>query len=59
MWTRCHTPPTKDLIEGFFKVAKSSAEKQTKEAAYKAIKTIIKANPSNFFQISQDVYKMI
>ena len=30
-----------------------------REASYRAIKAVIKSNPSNFFQISSDVYKMI
>lgn len=59
LWPRCHTPPTKELIEGYFKLAKGSQEKQIKEAAYRAIKTVVKANPSNFFQISQDIFKLI
>ncbi|CDW72650.1 heat repeat-containing protein 5b [Stylonychia lemnae] len=57
LWPRCHTPPTKDLVDAYFKIAKNSQDRFTKECAFKGIKQIIKSNPSNLFQISGDLLK--
>ena len=51
VWTRCANPPTKELLDAYTKLKPSSTEKYVREQAYRALKDIIKVNPSNLFQI--------
>ena len=49
VWSRCALPPTKDLYEAYTALKQKNTEKYIREAAYKALKDIIKVNPSNLF----------
>ena len=46
LWTRCATPPTKELFDAYTKLNTKTTDKVVRAAAYKALKNIIKVNPS-------------
>ena len=57
LWMRCANPPTKELFEAYTSLKQKNHEKYIREAAYKALKDVIKVNPSNLFQIQNDLLK--
>ena len=57
LWMRCANPPTKELYEAYTSLKQKHHEKYIREAAYKALKDVIKVNPSNLFQIQNDLLK--
>ena len=57
VWTRCANPPTKELYDAYTRLKPTQTEKFVRESAYRALKDVIKVNPSNLFQIQQEVQK--
>ena len=57
LWMRCANPPTKELYEAYTSLKQKHHEKYIREAAYKALKDVIKVNPSNLFQFQPDLLK--
>ena len=57
LWPRIAVPPTKELYEAYTALKQKNTEKYIREAAYKALKDVIKVNPSNLFQIQPDLLK--
>lgn len=50
LWTRCATPPTKELFDAYTRLNAKNTDKSVRAAAYKALKQVVKVNPSNLFQ---------
>ena len=57
LWTRCATPPTKELFDCYTKLNAKNNDKSIRSAAYKALKNVIKVNPSNLFQFHSDLIR--
>ena len=57
LWMRCSTPPTKELFDAYTKLNAKTTDKSIRAAAYKALKYVIKVNPSNLFQLQNDLIK--
>ena len=57
LWTRCANPPAKELFEAYTKLNQKTTDKSVRAAAYKALKNVIKVNPSSLFQLQQDLIR--
>ena len=57
LWTRCSTPPTRELFDAYTKLNPKNTDKSIRAAAYKSLKNVIKVNPSNLFQLHNDLIR--
>ena len=51
-WQKCASPPTKELFDAYCTLwsnSKKSDDKHTKHSIFKALKSLIKANPFNMY----------